>query len=259
MVGSASGAGVPCDRIYAGLQNFCNKAPGPAVVVDKVILDALCLSLQFNMTSEIYQFTSTKPRFPDPLSTAEKLNQLPLVSQFFSSAPKSATVTDITNAQMLIATLAAVHALSNPLSSWQSIKGAFAFLGNRKGQLTPRLNEYIFRAITAGCVPAVAKTVKDHVLQRSKKIKTDIRSKSGKKKRFDEFGQGELASFAGMTTAIGKLGVLDMAQVIPLSVALNSAALNSHVDGYHLHRRNTADMMHSAKALLDEMVNPADE
>jgi hypothetical protein len=221
------------------------------------ILEALCLSLQFNLTSEIYQFTSTKPRFPDPLSTTEKLNQLPLVGQFFSFAPNKASVTDLANAQLLIPTLAAVHTLSNPLSAWQSIKGVFAFLGNRKGQLTPRLNEYIFGAITASCVPAVATTVKDHVVQRSKRVKAGIRTKSGKK-RFDEFGQGELASFAGMT-AIGNLGVLDLAQVNPLSVALNSAALENYVKSYHLNRRNTADMEDSAKAILVDMVNPTDE
>jgi hypothetical protein len=220
-------------------------------------LEALCLSLQFNLTSEIYQFTSTKPRFPDPLSTTEKLNQLPLVSQFFSSTPNKASVTDIVNARLLISTLAAIHALSNPLSAWQSIKGFFAFLGNRKGQLTPRLNKYIFNAITASCVPPVATTVKDHVVRRSKQIKAGVRTMGGKK-RFDEFGQGELASFASMT-AIGNLGILDLAQVNPLSVALNSAALENHVESYRLNRRDTVDMEDAAKAMLDEMVNPTDE
>lgn len=219
-------------------------------------MEALSLSLQFDLTSEIYQFTATKPRFPDPLSTSEKLSQLPHVSQFFS-AVKKAGVTDMANAQLLISTLAAVHALSNPLSAWQSMKGIFACLGNRNGQLTPRLNQYIFESITASCAPTVAATVKDHVVQRSVRIKTAIKAKRGKK-RFSEFGQGELASFAGMAS-IGALAVLDLAQAVPLSISLNSAALNTHVESYHFNRRNTADMEQSAKAMLVSMVNPSNE
>jgi hypothetical protein len=37
MVGSASGAGVPCSKIYAGLPEFCNKSPEQAAVVDKAV------------------------------------------------------------------------------------------------------------------------------------------------------------------------------------------------------------------------------
>jgi hypothetical protein len=270
MVGSPSGAGVPCGQMYAGLPAFCNKSSGQ---VDKMVrhdsnslaldvltilqvLDALCLSLQFNLTSEIYQFTSSKPRFPDPLSVAEKLDQLPLVSQFFS-AVKTVSVADIANAQPLVSTLAAVHALSNPLSRRQSIKGLFACFGNRKAQLTPRLNQYIFESITASCAPAVARTIKDHVAQRSVRIKAAIKAKRGKK-RFYEFGQDELAAFAGMAS-IGTLAVLDLAQAVPRSIALNSAALHGHVESYKLHRLNTAGMEQSAKAMLASMVNPIDE
>jgi len=218
------------------------------------ILEALCLSLQFNLASEIYLFTSTKPRFPDPLTVIEKINQLPLVTQFFADFPQDARVADIANAQMLVSTLGAVHALSNPLDAWQSIKGIFAFFGNRKGQLTPRLNEYIFKAIAATCAPGVAATVKEHVLQRSKQVKKGIRAQGGKK-QFDGFGRAELALFVGTNT----VKFQSLAEVNPLSVALNAAALDSHVQTYRIHRRNTTDMERGAKTMLTEMVNPTDD
>ena len=95
------------------------------------------MSLQLNINVELYRFTSSKPRFRDPLSAPEQLRQLPLLMQYFAAAPKSPVIDEITNAQPLVSALGAVHALANPLDAWQSFKGAFGFIGNRKGSLTP--------------------------------------------------------------------------------------------------------------------------
>jgi hypothetical protein len=199
-----------------------------------------------------------KPRFPDPLSSAEKLKQLPLVTQFFAGALKNPSISDIGNAQMLVKTLGAVHALSNPLSVWQSVKGWFSFIGNRKGQLTPRLNEHIFKGITAACTPTVAASVKDHVLQRSKQVKTGIRAKKGKKS-FEKFGEAELATYAGLTSDIGPLVVQDLMEVNPVSISMNSASLNGHLQTYDLHRKNTTNLESHAQKMLNTIVNPVDE
>lgn len=217
-------------------------------------MDAVCLSLQFNLTAEIYRFTSTKPRYPDPLIASEQLNQLSLVSQFFEAAPKTSHITDVANTQLLVSTLGAVHALANPLNFWQSFKGAFAFLGNRKGKLTPGLNEYIFSSIAGICAASVSASVKDHVLQRSKQVKTGIRGLRGKK-RFEAFGWAELATFSGASGVT----IVDLAELCPLSISMDSAAVNTHVGTYHNDRKNTMDREKDAKLLLNSMVNPTDE
>ncbi|KAH7356021.1 hypothetical protein BKA66DRAFT_256362 [Pyrenochaeta sp. MPI-SDFR-AT-0127] len=254
MVGQSDTTGVSCEVLYSGLDGFYNNLPGQNLGVDKKVLDAVCLSLQFNMTSEIYRFTSTKPRYPDPLTAPEQLNQLSLITQFFAAAPQAAKVTEIANAQLLVSTLGAVHALANPLNFWQSFKGAFAFLGNRKGRLTPGLNEQIFSSITSICAGGISSSVKDHVLQRSKLVKNGIRGLRGKK-RFEDYGWVELAAFAGT----GPATVVDLTELCPSSVALDSTAVDSHVSTYHNDRKNTMDWEKDAKIMITSMVNPVDE
>lgn len=109
------------------------------------------------------------------------------------------------------------------------MKGAFAFMGNRKGQLTPAANQKIFAAVTDSCSASVAATVKEHLLQRSKQVKTGIMSMGGHKS-FTAFGTRELAIFAN----VEKMIMFDLTELKPGSVALNSAAWQSHQQGYHV-------------------------
>jgi hypothetical protein len=185
---------------------------------------------------------------------SEKLAQLPLFTQFFAIAPKKAQIDDIAKAQLLVSTLGAIHAISNPIGFWQTIKGAFAFLGNRKGQLTPTVNERIYAAITVSCSANVASTVKEHVLQRSKQVKTGIQATKGHKS-FTAFGMQELAAFVHVQPVV----MFDLTELKPLSVALNGAALQSSQHGYHVHRQTTLQMEDGAKKMLSNMVNPVDE
>jgi len=185
---------------------------------------------------------------------SEKPNQLPLFTQFFAMAPKKAQVDDIAKAQLLVSTLGAIHAISNPIDFWQTIKGAFAFLGNRKGQLTPTVNERIYAAITSSCSANVATTVKAHILQRSKQVKTGIRGTKGHKS-FTAFGTQELEAFVNVQS----VGMFDLTELKPLSVALNSAVLQSHQKAYRLLRLTTTQMEDGAKRVLSSMVNPVDE
>ncbi|KAK3390619.1 hypothetical protein B0H63DRAFT_557564 [Podospora didyma] len=255
MAGRATGAGgVSCTTIYSGIGGFYQPAPGTPAVVDSKILAALCLSIQFNITSEIYRFTSTKPRFADPITAEEKLLQLSLTAQFLAAAPAAHQITDLAAAQLLVSTLGSVHALANPLSPWQSIKGAFSWMGNRKGKLTPALNGQLFAALAAVCAPEVAATAKDHVLQRSKQVKAGIRA-SGGKKCFENFGKSELGGLVGGVDA-KQITLLDLTELNPASKALDASALNTHVQDYHLHRQTTKHLEMSAKARLVEMVNP---
>jgi hypothetical protein len=210
--------------------------------------------LQHEISSEIYRFTSTKPRFTDPLSLPEKLAQLTLFSQFFAGAPKTAQVDEIGNAQLLVSTLGAIHAITNPIGFWQSMKGAFAFMGNRKGQLTPTANQIIFAAITNSCSPGVAATVKEHLLQRSKQVKIGIKSAGGHKS-FTAFGTTELKAFV----KVDKVVMFDLTELKPGSVALNSVALQNHQQGYHVQRKDTGQMVENVKKVLEEHVNPVDE
>lgn len=179
---------------------------------------------------------------------------MPLFTQFFAAAPKTAQVDDIGNSHLLVSTLGAIHAISNPIGFWQSVKGAFAFLGNRKGQLTPAANQRIFAAITSSCSTSVANTVKEHILQRSKQVKTGIKAANGPKS-FTAFGMKELAAFVNVQA----VSLFDLTELKPLSIALNSAALQSHQQGYHAHRQGTMVMEDGAKKMISEMVNPVDE
>lgn len=185
---------------------------------------------------------------------SEKLTQLPLFTQFFAVAPKNAQVDDIAKAQLLVSTLGAIHAIANPIGAWQSIKGAFAFLGNRKGQLTPAVNQLIYVAIAGSCSANVATTVKEHILQRSKQVKTGIKATKGSKS-FTAFGSQELAAFANVQAVT----MFDLTELKPLSVALNSAALQSSQQGYSVLRRTTTQLEDFAKKKLVDMVNPVDE
>ena len=169
-------------------------------------------------------------------------------------APKTAQVDDIAKAQLLVSTLGAIRAIANPIGLWQTIKGVFAFLGNRKGQLTPTVNERISAAITGSCSANVANTVKRHVLQRSRQVKTGIQATNGHKS-FTAFGTEELAAFVSVQRVI----MFDLTELNPLSVALNGAALQSHQHGYHVHRRTTMEMEGEAKEILSTMVNPVNE
>ena len=206
------------------------------------------------MTAEIYRFTSTRPRFPDPLNTTEQLNQLPLVTQFFDAAPKTVVLTSLADSQPLIWTLGAVHALANPLSGWQSFKKVFAFLGNRKGRLTPALSQLILSSIKSICAEDVTGTVKKNLLERSKQVKSGIRGVGGMK-RFQGFGMLELATFAGS----GTFRIADLTELCPLSKALVSDAVDAHVRTYHTDRKNTMDWEKHAKETITSMVNPVDE
>lgn len=127
-------------------------------------------------------------------------------------------------------------------------------MGNRKGQLTPAANERIFAAITGSCSANVATTVKAHVLQRSKQVKTGIQTTAGPKS-FTAFGTKELTAFVNVQTIV----MFDLTDLKPLSVALNGAALQSHQQGYHAHRQSTMQMENVAKNILSTMVNPVDE
>lgn len=155
---------------------------------------------------------------------------------------------------MLVSTLGAIHAIANPIGFWQSVKGVFSFVGNRKGQLTPAANQQIFAAITDSCSAGVAVTVKEHLLQRSKQVKTGIKSLPGPKS-FTAFGTGELTSFVN----VSKVVIFDLTELKPGSVALNSAALQSHQQGYHVHKKNTGLLVENVKRVIEEHVNPVDE
>jgi len=181
------------------------------------------------------------------------MHHLTLTTQFFNAAPKNPVFTSPETAQLFVFTLGALHALSNPLDFWQSFKSAFAFLGNRKGKLTPQLNQHIFQTITTICAPEVAGSVKDFVLHRSKQVKAGIRAVGGKR-RYEGFGQTELAAFASTP-----FNLLDLTECCTGSLALTGGAAAQFVQTYHLDRKNTADWEMGAKRLLSEMVNPVDE
>jgi hypothetical protein len=213
------------------------------------------MSLQFDLGNEIYVFTGTKPRFPDPIPTPEKISQMELTSLFFELAPSQAQITDIAKAQFLVSALGAVHAVSNPLSFWQSMKAAFSFCGNRKGQLTSKLNQRIFLAIEKACAPEITETVKEHVRSRSKQVQSGIRSQPGKSpKCFSGFGKTELVRFADVTA----IEVHDLAALQPVSVAMNLAMLEGHRDTYRVHRHATETLRKHAEVQIQTMVNAED-
>ncbi len=182
---------------------------------------------------------------------------MPLTSLFFDAAPASPQITDIAKAQLLVQTLGAVHAASNPLSFWQSIKAAFAFCGNRKGQLTGKLNERIFLAVEKACSAEVAATVKEHVLSRSAQVKSGItkaQGSAGGPKSYERFGKTELAAFVGVEA----VEVCDLAALQPVSVAMNGVVLAGHQQTYAAQKQETEGLKWHAEMQIKEMVNAED-
>ena len=96
--------------------------------------------------------------------------------------------------------------------------------------------------------------MKEHILQRSKQVKTGIKAANGPKS-FTAFGMKELAAFVNVQA----VNLFDLTELKSLSVALNGAALHSHQQGYHAHRQGTMKMENGAKKMISEMVNPVDE
>jgi len=223
------------------------------------ILSALCLSIQFTLTSEIHRFTSTRPRFPDPIPTKEKLTHLTLTRQFLSAAPTNPQITDATAAttQLLISTLGAIHALANPLGAWQSIKGAFSWLGNRKGQLTSQLNGQLLAALAGASAADAIPTLKKEMLTRSKQVKTGIRANRGPKRFFD-YGKTELAALVGAEGASQMPGMVDLSEVEPNSKGMGVADLQAYAQDGEMRGQKMRYLEGAAKEKLEVMVNPVD-
>jgi hypothetical protein len=114
-------------------------------------------------------------------------------------------------------------------------------------------NERIYAAITGSCSANVATTLKKHIIQRSRQVKTGIQATNGHKS-FTAFGTQELAAFVNVQPVV----MYDLTELKPRSVALNSAELQSHEQEYHVHRRSTMQMEEGAKKMLKTMVNPVD-
>ncbi|KAK5651900.1 hypothetical protein OQA88_11559 [Cercophora sp. LCS_1] len=244
--------------LYAGIEGYLDLPYGLAAapdswLIDDKVLQALGFSLQLDLCHEIYCFTGTQPRFPDPIPVPEKLSQMPLTSLFFSLAPEQPRVTDIAEAQRLASALGAVHALANPLSFWQSVKAAFSCCGNRKGQLTAKLNEQILLAVDRACAPDVAAVVHKAVMERSGQVKTGIHA-SGGHKNFDRVGQAEVAAFV----SVSGLMVHDLTALQPVSTAMNTAQVDSHRRNHWAHQQMMGTLKTHAEIQLKEMVNAED-
>jgi hypothetical protein len=92
------------------------------------------------------------------------------------------------------------------------------------------------------------------MLKASKQVKAGIKSARGPKS-YNVFGMKELTAFLN----VQKVVMFDLTELKPLSVALNSAALHIHQEGYHLQKRDTSLMVENVKKVLEEHVNPVDE
>lgn len=100
----------------------------------------------------------------------------------------------------------------------------------------------------------MAATVKEHLLQRSKQVKVGIKSVGGHK-NFGTFGLGELSALVGMTG----VNWVDLTEVRDGSMAMSTAALQGHQNGYQIHRQTTMELKSAAEQRLREMVNQFDE
>ncbi|KAH7137305.1 hypothetical protein B0J13DRAFT_639656 [Dactylonectria estremocensis] len=256
LVGRADANGLACDALYEGVEGWWNQEDSK---VDEKVLEAISLSLQYDIASEIYRFCATRPRFPDPLSNSEKLAQLLLFSEFFTMASivASGKVTDVKQAQLLTQTLGAVHAMSNSLSGWQSVKESFRYFGNRKGRLTAKLNKTIQSCIAATCSRDVVVAIKEHVEQQSEKVKDIIvgAEETIGHKNFEGVLRHELAKVVD----IDETGFHDLTNENPLSIALCGTSLKLHRDQSHVHRQNQENLSNHAKGVLHALVNPVDD
>ena len=81
-----------------------------------------------------------------------------------------------------------------------------------------------------------------------------IKSMNGPKS-FAAFGTKELTAF----TNVQKVVMFDLTELKPRSVALNSAALQSHQQGYYIKKTDTGLIVENVKKVLEEHVNPVDE
>ena len=265
--GTATGANTSaaaCGVVFSSIENYLDLPvettnPPDTWLIDDKILQAIGLSLQFDLCNEIYCFTGTQPRFPDPIPEPTKLSQLPLTSLFFSLVPPGAVITDLAQAQQLLTSaLGAVHALANPLSFWQSIKTTFSCCGNRKGQLTSKLNEQILLAVERTCAPEIAASVRQEVMRCSGRVKAGIKankSGGGGHKSFERFGQIELATFVNVSGVM----VHDLTALKPVSTAMRNDQLQLHRHTHFAHRQTREGLKVRAEAQIREMVNAEDE
>lgn len=85
-------------------------------------------------------------------------------------------------------------------------------------------------------------------------MKNGIQSIGGKK-CFEGFGRAELASFVDF----GSPALIDLTELCPLSVALDTGAVDIHVRTYHIDRKTTMDLEKHAIDMITPMVNPKEE
>jgi hypothetical protein len=133
------------------------------------------------------------------------------------------------------------------------MKETFACCGNRKGQLTAKLNEQV-KIVVERCSqsPEVASAVMAEVLTRSRQVKTGITALKGSgSKNFDKFGQTELATFTSATA----VEVYDLTSVNPISTAMTTDQLDKHRGHYTFHRDNTETLKSHATTRIQETVN----
>ncbi|KAK8867416.1 hypothetical protein PGQ11_005994 [Apiospora arundinis] len=258
---------IRCDALFAGVEAYASPstkgdAEESPTVHRKTIL-SLTLSLQFDLCNEIYLMMGTKSRFPDPVPTKKKLLQMPLLSHFFDSAPRDDVrqIQDIKKAQPLVFVLGAIHAVSNPISSWHSFKATLDFLNRHQGHLKSRVNHFIFGIIQRNCAPSIVGTVKSHVMARSEQVRQGIRSQpSEMHKSFHWFGNRELAELTGDEsgggTVAGGWGWIDLLNSGKAGLALTGQACQQWVDYHETKHKAQADVIEASRKHIGSMVNP---
>lgn len=201
------------------------------------------MSLQFDIGNEIYWMMGAK---------AGEVSQMPLTSHFFYSSLPSEQIQDVERAQLLVLALGTVHAVSSPLSPWQMVKAAFAFLGNRQGhQLRSHIHDLVSSVIRRTCAPSIAGTVKNHVAARREQIKRGIRSQPMRlPKAYAWFGNQELAAFTN-----SPYDWVDLLAAGKKSMVLSGQEWQDRVDRYQANKEAQDGSTEASVRYINSMVN----
>ncbi|KAK8052338.1 hypothetical protein PG993_003723 [Apiospora rasikravindrae] len=237
------------DTIYCASPPSSKAGADELPILDRKALQAVTISLQFDLCNEIYWITAG-----NNLPAEGMLSQIPLTSCFFDSAPRGdlLPIQQVEEAQLLVLALGTIHAVSNPLSPWKSVQATFASLGKR--QLSHSINDLIFGAVQRTCAPCIAGTVKSHVLARSEQVKRGIRSQPKKEgglpNSYTGYGYQDLGVLTNNTS-----GWVDLLAPGETNLALTGQEAQDRADCYRARKEDGASLHEASRQLIESMVN----
>ena len=177
---------------------------------------AMASSIEYDLTRELNQYISSSA-WPDPIPTAKHATQLPLLSQFFATAPTTAPIQQIDASNpaflRLTSTLAALTVSTLPISLGEKLSQSLTFgLIHRRARLSPHLQSLITTTLANRFAPELTAQLQKGIAATTLQLRKNLASRPESSRSMallvlervaretgvGEIGAGFVADLAGM-------------------------------------------------------------